>query len=124
MQTHIESLIVKINDDNRMIGKLLSEKKKIMSNLHNALESKRRSKIALEENQMNAFSKFMSYYENEKKSISEQFGLMCSKKESKHTYDMVSTDLYSFNEWQVNMMRKIKEVVEEGEEVLEIINSQ
>ena len=110
MQRQIESLIGKINDDTMMISRLLNEKKEVINSLYAALEIKRCSKVALKENQIDAFSRFMSYYENEKRSINEQFGMIRSRK-----------DLHSLDECQTNILQRIKEVVDEGEGVLELI---
>ena len=116
MQGQIESLIGKINDDKLMINRLLNKKNEIITNLYSALETKRRGKVALKESQIDAFSKFMNYYESEKKIINEQFGLIRS---SKDLYSFSS--LNSLDECQVNILQKIKEVVDEGEGVLDLI---
>ena len=116
MQRQLESLICKINDDTMTIGQLLNEKKEVINNLYTALEIKRRSKVALKESQIDAFSKFMSYYENEKKNINEQFWLIRSGQ-----YLNSGKDLHSLDECQANILQKIKEVVDEGEGVLELI---
>ena len=116
MQRQLESLIGKINDDTIMISRLLNEKKKVINNLYTALEVKRRGKVALKESQIDAFSRFMSYYETEEKSINEQFGLIRSRK-NLHSL----RDLYSLDECQADILQRIKEVVDEGEGVLELI---
>lgn len=127
MQKQIENLLSNINNNTKTINSLLIEKKKVMCRLYTTLELKRHGKIALEERQIDAFSRFMNYYKDEQRNINEQLGQIYHKKGFSmengilHTYsnyELLSKDLDSFNEWQSDVLKKLTKVVEEGEGVL------
>ena len=127
----IDELIGVIDVKNRSLINLLKERTKILDKIQTLLDFRIYAKIPFNEDQLNSFTNFTGFYNQESgalqntlKKIDEDKGLTAAKKElllKEGNYTAVIDELTSFNDSLNSAITSLHEIIEVGNNTLQLL---